>query len=182
MAGDALALVEYLDRRAGDAGIDNLADQLRWHRVIMAADLDVIIRRDARTLPFGITVSRFRQRAERRTIKRLQQIVAALAEAAHDLGVDGRDAIADRHVQLCQREEALFAQLRQHEPFDNLHRHFDFRFIARFDNPGWQHDAAVVVGQVLIAAIDTRLIARRFGDARLQIVGHQRLRHAADGR
>ena len=43
-----------------------------------------------------------------------------------------------------------------------------------------QHDAAIVIGKVLIGAIDAGLVARRLGDAGLEIVGHQRFRHAAD--
>ena len=69
MARDTLALVEDLDRRAGDARLEFLADQLRRHRVIMVGDLDVIIGRDAGPLPFRIAVGRVRQRIERRTIE-----------------------------------------------------------------------------------------------------------------
>ena len=125
MGCDALALVEDLDGRAGDAGIDDLADQLGRHRVIVAANLDVIVRRHAGPFPICVREGRHRQRTEGRTINRLQQFVSALAEPAHDLGVDRRHTLADRNVQLCQREEALIAQLGQHEALDNLHGHFD---------------------------------------------------------
>ena len=39
-----------------------------------------------------------------------------------------------------------------------------------------------MIGEVFIGPIDAGLIARRFGDARLQVVRHQRQGHAADGR
>ena len=109
MARNALALVEDLNSRAGDTRLDHLADQLRRHRVIVAGDLDVIIGRGAGPFPFRIAVGRRRQRIERRTVDRLQQLVAVLADAAHDLGVDGRYAVTDRRVQLDQREEAAMA-------------------------------------------------------------------------
>ena len=131
MARDPLALVEDLDRRAGDARLDDLADQLRRHRVVVAGDLDVIVGRDAGPLPFRIAVGRRRQRIERRAIEHLQQLVAALADVAHDLGIDRRYAVTDRGVQLGQREEALVAQLRQHEALDDLHRDLDLRLVAR---------------------------------------------------
>ena len=37
-----------------------------------------------------------------------------------------------------------------------------------------------MVGKVLVGAIDTRLVARRLGDARFEIVGHGGLGHAAE--
>ena len=37
-----------------------------------------------------------------------------------------------------------------------------------------------MVGQILVGPVDAGLVARRLGDAGLQIVGHHRLRHAAD--
>jgi hypothetical protein len=49
-------------------------------------------------------------------------------------------------------------------------------------HPRRQHHAAVVIGQLLIGAIDARLIARRPRDAGLEIVRHQRPRHPADRR
>ena len=79
MAGDTLALVEDLDRRGCNARLDDLADQLGRHRVEVIGDLDVIVRRNAGPLPFGIAVGRRRQRAERGAIERLQQLDAALA-------------------------------------------------------------------------------------------------------
>ena len=60
VARDTLALVEDLDRRAGNARLDHLADQFRRHRVVMVRDLDVIIGRDAGPLPFRIAVGRRR--------------------------------------------------------------------------------------------------------------------------
>ena len=180
VAGNALALVEDLDRRAGDARLDDLADQLRGHRVEVIVDLDVIVRRDARPLPFGVSVGLVRQRLQGRPLQRLQQLGAALADAPHDLGVDRRDAVADRSVQLGQREERPIAQLRQNEALDDLHSNLDLGLVARLDDARRQHDAVIVIGKILVRAIDARLVARRLGNARLEIVRHQGLRHAAD--
>ena len=81
----------------------------------MARDLDVIIGGDAGPLPIGIAVGRFRQGAERRPVQRLQQFGAAVADLAHDLGVDGRDTRADRDIQFGQRAEAMITELCQNE-------------------------------------------------------------------
>ncbi len=45
MTSDALAFVEDLNGGTGDARVNDLADQLGRHRVIVVADFDVIIRR-----------------------------------------------------------------------------------------------------------------------------------------
>ena len=47
MAGDALAAVEDLDGRVGDARLDDLADQRGRHRIEVAVHLDVVVGRDA---------------------------------------------------------------------------------------------------------------------------------------
>src|ERR1700676_180460 len=135
----------------------------------MVSDLDVIIGRDARPLPFRIAIGRRRQRIERRTLDRLQELVAALADAAHDLVVDGHYAVTDRGVQLGQREEAAMAQLRQHEALDDLDRDLDLRLIARLHHAGREYNAAVVVGEVPVRPVDAGLVARWPREASLQI-------------
>jgi hypothetical protein len=78
-------------------------------------------------------------------------------------------------------EEAPIAQPRQHEPLDNLHRHFRLGLVTRLSDPRRQHGEAVMGGELRIAAIDAGLVARRFGDASLEVVADHRLRHATDG-
>ena len=83
-------------------------------------------------------------------------------------------------VQLVEREEAPVAQLGQHEALDDQNRDLDLRLVAWLPHPRRQHHEAVVVGEILIGAVDARLVARRLGDAGLEVVAHNRLRHAAD--
>ena len=128
MARDTLALVEDLDRRAGDAGLDDLADQLRWHRVIMAGDLDVIVGRDTAALPLGVSIGLVRQLLQRRTVDRLQQLPPAPGELLHHLGVDRGNAFADFHVQFVEREEAPVPELGQHKALDNQNGDLDLGF------------------------------------------------------
>ena len=48
----------------------------------MAGDLDVIVGRDPGPLPFRIAIRRVRQRSERRTIERLQELGEMIKQTA----------------------------------------------------------------------------------------------------
>jgi hypothetical protein len=64
----------------------------------MAGDLDGIVGRHPRPLPFHVRVGCRRQRLEGRLIELLQQRGAAFADMPHNLGIDRRHALADRGV------------------------------------------------------------------------------------
>jgi hypothetical protein len=159
MARNPKALVEDLDRSVGEPRIDGLAQQPKRHRVVMITDLDVIVGRNPAALPFSILVGLDREPLQRRSIDAIEQLTPALAECPHYLRADRRHTLSDRRVEFVEREEAPLSQLRQHEPFDNLDGHFHLGLVARFAHPGGQHDKAVVVGQILIGPVDTRLVA-----------------------
>jgi hypothetical protein len=74
-------------------------------------------------------------------------------------------------IQLGQGEGATIAQLAEHEARDNTDGGLDFGLVARAANARRQHDEAVMIGEILIGSVDTRLIARRLGDAGLEIIG-----------
>ena len=113
----------------------------------MVGDLDVIVGCDATLLPLGILVRRGRKRLQCWPIDLREQLVAAHSEFAHDLGVEVADARVDRRIEFSEREEAGIAQSRQHEPLDNLHRHFDLGLVARFARTRRQDRGVVVLGQ-----------------------------------
>jgi hypothetical protein len=79
-----------------------------------------------------------------------------------------------------EREEAAVAQPGQHEPLDNLHGHLDLGFVARPPRTGGEDCGIVVLGQLLVRAVDPGLIAANRCDAGLEVVADHRLRHAAD--
>src|SRR5450759_614859 len=56
------------------------------------------------------------------------------------------------------------AQLRQYEALDDLDRDLDLRLVARLHHTGGEHNAAVVVGEVLVRPVDARLVARWLRD------------------
>ena len=147
----------------------------------MIVDLDVIVGRDTAALPLSVSIGLVRQLLQRRTVDRFQQLPPALGELLHHLGVDRGNAFADFRVQLVEREEVPVPELGQHEPLDDEDSDFHLRLVARLPHACGEHHEAIVVGQVLIGAIDAGFVTRRLGDARLQVVGHRSLRHAADG-
>src|SRR5437016_14100711 len=119
MARNTTAPVQNLDRSVGDARLDGRTDQPRWNRVVVLPELDVIVGRDHALLPFGIAVRLRRKRVERRPVERFQQLGAAVADLAHDLGVEVVYALPDGSVEFDEREEAPVAQPRQDEALDD---------------------------------------------------------------
>jgi hypothetical protein len=67
MAGDALPLVENLDRLIGDARIDQLPEA-EGRRMPVAVELDVVAGGDAAALPDRESIRLARQRLQRRLV------------------------------------------------------------------------------------------------------------------
>jgi hypothetical protein len=98
VARDPPSFAEYLDRLAGNAYVDEFADQAVRGGIPMAIDLDVIIGCDAATLP-----ARQRRRADPAvlqlgTIDLGEQFGPARAETAHLAGVEFDDEPADGDI------------------------------------------------------------------------------------
>ena len=92
----------------------------------MPVDFDVIVGRDAATLPARKDVWLIRQFTQLRPVDLGEEFGAAGAEAAHLAGVEFGDEQADGGVQLRQGKEALVAQPRQNPALRNLHGDLDF--------------------------------------------------------
>src|SRR5262249_17885665 len=171
VAGDADATMENLDCGARNPRLDNLADEPRRRRVIVAGDLNVVIGSDASPLPLGIPIRFCWQCFERWTIERLQQLAPALAELAHEIG----DALPDCSIEVIKRAEASGARPCQHDSLNEWFCHLRFRFIPWLFDPRWQSCEAVMGGELLISTTDARLVARRLGEASLEVVADDRL-------
>ena len=181
MARHADALVQDLDRGVGDAGLDLLADEARRHRVIVIGDLDVIVGRDPALLPLGILIGR-RSEAALSAGRSISANSSSRLTPSLRMILALRSATISRIAALSsiKREEAPVAQPRQHEALDDLHADFDLGLVARLARTRRQDRGVVVLGQLLVGAIDAGLIAAGRGDAGLEVVAHDRLRHAAD--
>jgi len=180
VAGDPDALVQDLDRAVGNARLDLLADETERHGVVVVGDLDVVVGRDPAPPPFGKGVRLGRQRLECRPVDLREQLVPADAELAHDLGVEIGDNLADRLVELGEREEAPVTQPGEHVALDDEDGDFDLGFVARLARPRRQDRGGVMLGQFLIGAVDARFVAAGRRDPSLQVVANHRLGDAAD--
>ncbi len=125
MAGDALSLVENLDRLVGDARINQFLDEAEGRRIPVAVDLDVVVGGDATALPDRESVRLARQRLQRRFVDGHEQFGPARVIALHDAGVDVAEQFADRDVQIGGAEEPPIAQSRQNPALGDQNRLLD---------------------------------------------------------
>src|SRR5260370_16170145 len=121
MARDSLAFVEYLDRLVGNAYVDEFTDQGVRGGIPMAVDLDVVVGRDAATLPARKDIGLVRQFSQLETIDLGKQFGAAGAEPAHLASVEFDDEAADSGIELRQGKEALIAQAGPDPALRDLH-------------------------------------------------------------
>ena len=83
------------------------------HRVIVAANIDMVIKARATLLPFGINIRCQGQWLERRAIQTFKQITAAGTKMAGDLAIELIEQRPDGGVHFIKPKEALIAQPRQ---------------------------------------------------------------------
>ena len=134
MARDPLAVVEDLDGLVGDADIDEFADQAVRRGIPMTIDLDMIVGRDAATLPAGKDIGLVRQRRQPGAIDLGEQIGAAGAEATHLAGVEVDDQSPNSGIEFRQGKETLIAQAGENPSLRDLHGDLHLRLVLR---PPW---------------------------------------------
>ena len=101
----------------------------------MAVDLDMVVEPDRALLPLRVDVGRRGQRLQRRPLEVLEQLPAAGAEVAGDAVVERDDQVADRRVQLGEREEPPVAQPRHDPALRHLDGDLDLGLLS---SPGLQ--------------------------------------------
>ncbi len=180
VAGDALAVLEHLDRRARHPHPDLGPCVLTRHRVVVAIDLDVVVDANPRHLPFSVLVGQHRQRPQGRLVHLGEGAGAAAGQLLERPLVQVVEQRAQRPVQFVEAEEALVAQSCQHPARDHQHAVLDLGLILGAAGARRQHGHAVMLGQVVIGGVDVRFVARGFRHAAAQVVGYPQLGAAAE--
>ena len=179
MHGDAAVLVEALHGGRRQTHLDRLAHQLMRDAVVVTVDFDVVIDVDLGARPLGVLVASRRQRLHRRPVERLERARAAAGELLErplvELGVE----LADRGVQLRQREELAVAQPCEHPALNQEHSGLHGSFITRFFWTRRQDRRAVVLREIGIRRGRVGLVAAGLDDRALEIIRHQQRRHRA---
>ena len=164
----------------GDADIDEFADQAVRRGIPMTIDLDMIVGRDAATLPAGKDIGLVRQRRQPGAIDLGEQIGAAGAEATHLAGVEVDDQSPNSGIEFRQGKETLIAQAGENPSLRDLHGDLHLRLVLRPPWPRGQDRGPVMGCHLGIAAVEAGIIAIGIGHGGLEIVADHELRHAAE--
>ena len=180
VARHTAALVEALDHPGRDPGLKLDADQLIGNAVVMAADLDVIIERDADPTPLGQLVALGGKGKEGRTVERLVLGTPGAWKLAEAPGVEVLEKLADRGVELPEREEGPVPQPGQNPALGHLDGALDLGLVPRPADPGRQSRRAVM-GQTLgVGRVDPGLVAAGPADPGPEVVRDDQRRDAAE--
>ena len=171
MGRHAPALEEDFDGRVGAADLDPLADQLVGHAVEVAVDLDVVVDVDAADLPAREDVGRGRRGPQGGAVELLVEGAAADAKLLQRPVVERVEEDADRPVQGAELEEGLVAEPGEYPALHQEHAVLRGGLVPGFPRPRGYDDGAVVVGEVLVGAVDVGLVAARAGDGASELVG-----------
>ena len=101
MTGDALVLVEELDRLGRRSDIDLLVGILVGHTVEALLELDVVVEVDARSdLPVGVFEAAAREGLKVRPIEFFEELSARALQLAHLPAVELLEEFTDRDIDL----------------------------------------------------------------------------------
>src|SRR6202051_3821296 len=146
----------------------------------MPLDVEVVNKADSAFLTLRVNIGLDRQLPERGAFDIIEPRTPAGPEMPRHAIVELRDQLPDGSVELGQREEAPIAQLRDDPTSRNLDSNLNFRFILRAAWTCWNHCGAVVMRHLGICAVHRRFVEARFRNARLQVVGNDLRRDAAE--
>src|SRR5882757_765155 len=174
---DGLAAVIDLDRMCADPKIHALADQAVRNRVITALVLDVVVEEHLGTLPGGVLVALQRERPQRRLIK-LEEATAARAGLARERTLVV--ALELLRVEIAETKEGALPQRRHDPALHSLDTHLDDGLVARLTHPRRQDRHAIVLGEVLVAGVEIRLVATGAAHTALEVIRDDRPRYPAE--
>src|SRR5262249_23177449 len=93
------------------------------------------------------------------------------------LGIEFGQFWSNGVIEFADTEKSAVAQRGQNVPLRHLNGRLSLRFVTRLLRSCWDNDRAVMLGHLLIGAMNQRFVAARLADRGLGIVGNQ---HAAD--
>src|SRR5438552_1339302 len=171
--GHALAAMEDLDGGRGAARVDVLVQERMRDGVVVPVDVDVVVDVDPRVdRPVADDEGLGREGMERGLIKLGEELASTGSIDAHDLRVERLQEVADADVEGGEREEALVAEAGEDPALDDLNSDLHLRFIARTPRAGGDDDGGVVLRELLVGALEARLVPTGHGDAALELIAH----------
>ena len=151
-----------------------------WHAVEVTLELDVVVDVDLDGLPATDDEVLCRQRSQRRSIQLLEGAASAAWQLLERPLVEIDQQQANRLVELVQGEEAPVAQPRQDPALHQQHRALDLGLVTRVRGPSGQDGAAVVLGELLVAAVGLGVVAVGTPDQRTGLVRHDQSGNPAE--
>jgi len=179
MAGYPPATTEDLHRVRAQSDLAVLTGELIGNAVVMAVDLEVVIDADLRHLPGGELVESIRKRLQRRPVQALEQAATASRQLLEGAVIEPGESFGDDRIRLGDREEGEVADAGQDPALGHQHPGLDLGLVSGLARAGGDDGTAVVLGQLLVGAVQLGLVAVTPDDADLEVVGNPDLRDAA---
>ena len=148
MARHTDPFVEEFHHPGTHAHLELLLDEGIGHRRVVAFDFHVIINVDASPFPLGIFIGLGRQRLQGRAVERLKKTLSRAGQFLEGAGIEGRQELADRRVDLGEREEGVVPQPGHNPALDHLHPDFDLSLVPGLGSAGGDHGDPIMVRQI----------------------------------
>ncbi len=180
--GDALAAVQDLDRRRCRAypEVHVVVPQRVRRRVEVAVVRDVVVDVERDLLPRRDLEGLGRQRRQRGPVEPLEELAAARLVRPHRPVVEHAQKLGEPRVERAQARERLVADAREQPPLGDLHADLHLGLVARRPRARRKDRRLVVPRELRGRALDAGVVAARGDDGALELVGHDRARHAAE--
>lgn len=174
-----MAFAEDLDGACRQPCPELLADQVVWHRVMVAFQPDMIVGTNRGAAPVGMDERLRRQRLHGRAIERLEKVLTRGAKVTADTGIQTSGFRADGGVEFVEGEELAIAQSRDDPALSKKNRPFDLGLVAWLVRTCRKDGRAVMRRHLGVAAVDLGLVEAGPDHAGLQVVGDHQRRHRA---
>jgi hypothetical protein len=170
MGGD-LALPEVeADQVLAGVQLQGFADVLVGNGVVVALVLDVVVDVDLDRLDLDEAVGVARQRPEGGFVQLFEGLAAVAWQLFEGLVVEFLEQRADTLIQLSQCEEAVVAKTGEDPALDELYPDLGLGLVPGLVGPRRHHGELVMLGELLVAGVELRIVAAGFGDPAFQII------------